>query len=466
MIELNNKHVLVVGLGRSGLAAAELCLRQGAILTLNDSRSFNRLEQSLLSFSKRVEIPLNSDRIKLVLEDHPPKLFTSVDLIVLSPGVPPLEALDAADNAKIPIIGEMELGYQFLSSTLIAITGTNGKSTTTSLCGALFKASGFKTFTGGNLGEPLCEALNRRAEGLSEGDITVLEVSSFQLERIKDFHPNIAMLINLSEDHLDRYSSYEDYVQAKGQLFINQNENNWAIVNADPDQHRCRVLAANGKGRLITFRSIKSRGTGAWIEDNGDLCLRLPHQKEERYPRSLLRLPGKHNSQNALAALLAARLGGASHAGCKAALATFEGLPHRMQEVGTHNNVVYYNDSKATNVGSVVGSLNGFEKKVVLIAGGKDKGGDYGPLRPVLQEVCRHLILIGAATEVMNDALKGTVPISHASSMKDAVNLAANTAQPNDAVVLSPACSSYDMYNDYIERGNDFAKAVRDLIPS
>ena len=452
-MELHNRHVLVVGLGRSGLAAARLCLNQGATVTLNDSRPEEAFGDHLNAFDASVE---------RLLGGHPQERFREADLIVLSPGVPPLEALDAARDAGVPIVGEVELGARFVKAPIIAITGTNGKSTTTTLCGAMIAADRRPTFTGGNLGEPLCEALNRDDPGLHEEGACVLELSSFQLETVERFHAHVAVLLNLSEDHLDRHPSFEAYVDAKARIFERQTPDDWAIYNADPEARRCREIASRSVAPKISFRGERSRGTGAWL-DNHDLCLRLPRGHVERYDRATLRIPGLHNAENALAALLAARLVGAGEDACAKALASFGGLPHRMELVGEYRDVRYYDDSKATNVGSVVGSLRGFERKVVLIAGGKDKGGDYAPLRETVQEVCRHVVLIGAAAPLIEATLRGTVPLSHAKTMNDAVRRAMEVAKAGDAVVLSPACSSYDMYENYIARGRDFAANVATL---
>lgn len=453
-LDLTDRETLVVGLGASGLAAAALCHARGARVTLNDSRD-------AAAFSDAALAPFGAD-VERVLGGHPEQTFTAAELIVLSPGVPPLPALEAARAAGVPIIGELELGARFVEAPIVAITGTNGKSTTTSLCGAMLAESGRETFVGGNLGVPLCRAVLDEHPGLKAGGACVLELSSFQLETVETFHANVAMLLNLSEDHLDRYPDFDSYVEAKARIFERQTTADWAVVNADPDQRRCRMVGSRSAAPLVTFRSERSRGTGAWI-DGDDLCVRLPRGQVERYPRAALRLPGRHNGQNALAALLGARLSGASGESCLAALERFEGLPHRMQLCGERGDVRYYNDSKATNVGSVVGSLAGFPTKVVLIAGGKDKGGDYAPLRPVLEQVCRHLVLIGAAADAMEAALEGAAPISRAGSMAEAVQRAAELAEAGDAVVLSPACSSYDMYPHYIARGDDFAAAVAAL---
>ena len=460
MLDLDKRQVLVVGLGGSGEAAAILCMRRGAEVTVNDSRQNSALAAVLGRLE--AERAASGASLRIVCGEHPRELFVRSELIVLSPGVPPLPALDAARDAGVEIIGEVELGFAFTEAeVVVGITGTNGKSTTTSLAGAILAAAYPAVFVGGNLGEPLCTAVNRGDPAIALGGVVVLELSSFQLESVRRFRATVAALLNLSEDHLDRYADYDAYVAAKGRIFERQQSSDFAVVNADPGQTRARQLAASSAATVITFRSQRSWGSGAWYDsEQGMLCVRLPHGALERYPRASLSLPGMHNTQNALAALLIARLAGASEACCRRALATFGGLPHRMQAVGQLDGVTYYDDSKATNVGSVVGSLNGFERPVVLIAGGKDKGGDYGPLRPILSSVCTNVILIGAAAETMAQALSGSAPLHRAASLEHAVALAKELARPGDAVVLSPACSSYDMFRDYIERGQRFAAAV------
>jgi UDP-N-acetylmuramoylalanine--D-glutamate ligase len=442
-----------VGLGRSGLAAAKLCLEQGAKVHVTDSRTADQLGPDFAEIAPSVQATLG---------EHPEDIFTEASLIVLSPGVPPMPQLEAARKAGVAITGELELASRFCQGRIVAITGTNGKSTTTSLVGEMFAAAGRDVFVGGNLGAPLAEGVLAKHPGCAAGGYVVLEVSSFQLETVETFHAHIAVLLNLSEDHLDRYPDYDSYIAAKGRIFERQRIDDYAITNADPDQYRCRMVASESVAPLLTFRSEKSRGSGAWVADDS-LCVRLPRGKHEWYPRKLLGLPGLHNSQNAMAALLISRLSGVSQDCCQTALADFRGLPHRMQLVGERNGVAFYNDSKATNVGAVVGSLTGFERPIVLIAGGTDKGGEYEPLREVVSNACRHVILIGAAADKIESALNGTVALHRAESMEKAVELGRFLAAPGDAVVLSPACSSFDMFRNYAHRGDTFAEAVQKL---
>jgi UDP-N-acetylmuramoylalanine--D-glutamate ligase len=459
-VELSGKRVLVVGLGRSGLGAALLCLERGARVTATDSRGPAALAAAVERLGGRAE---------LVLGGHRAESFEQAELIVLSPGVPDLPGLAAARRRGVPVLGELELSFRFVQAPVVGITGTNGKSTTTSLLGEMMAATGRPTFTGGNLGAPLVEAVGSAAA--APGGVLVLELSSFQLETVERFHAQVAMLLNLSEDHLDRYPGYEAYLAAKARLFERQTPADFAVINGEPEQlPQCLRLALSaGAARVVAFRVAREGALpqgvelGAWA-DEAHLWVQVPGTEPQKVPRSQLQLPGRHNIQNALAALLGARLAGADLSACARAMGGFVGLPHRMELVAERAGVRYYNDSKATNVGSVVGSLSGFEHPVVLIAGGKDKGGDYAPLLPVLRQVARHVILIGAAADRMAAALeRGGVPLHRAEDLGAAVRLAARLAGPSEAVVLSPACSSYDMFANFEERGRVFTRAVREL---
>ncbi|MCA9670161.1 MAG: UDP-N-acetylmuramoyl-L-alanine--D-glutamate ligase [Myxococcales bacterium] len=461
-MELRDLEVLVVGLGRSGVAAAELCLAHGARVTVNDSRSADALREPLAVLDGRAQLSLGG---------HPEARFTAAQLIVLSPGVPPLPALDAARAAGVPIIGEIELAARFVEAPIVAITGTNGKSTTTTLVGAMLDESGLPTFVGGNLGTPLADAVRLGHPAVGVGGRVVLELSSFQLETVAEFRAHVAALLNLSEDHLDRYPDYEAYRAAKARIFERQREIDFAVVNGRDDQAMCRALAARSHAQKLSFagaRGDDEDAPGAFFahdpQSGTALVLRLPQEEiDERYEASAMRIAGQHNRENALAALLIARVAGATPDACARVLSQFRGLPHRMQRVAAIGDVLFYNDSKATNVGSVVGSIGGFERPVVLIAGGKHKGGDYGPLRDIVAEVCTHVVLIGAAADLIAEALDGSAELHRAPTLEEAVRQAHQLARPGDAVVLSPACSSYDMFSNYEERGARFVEAVRAL---
>jgi UDP-N-acetylmuramoylalanine--D-glutamate ligase len=453
VIDLQGKNVVVVGLGRSGLAAARVCAVNGARVTITDKRD----ARALGDFVDKVP-----SGTRLELGGHVEATFIGADLIVLSPGVPEIPALAAAARAGVPITGEMELASWFIQGTLVAITGTNGKSTTTTLCGAIVRASGYPTFVGGNLGDPLGDAVGTRAA--APGGILVVEASSFQLETVRDFHPRIAVLLNVTPDHLDRYPDFDGYAAAKARIFGRQNASDFAVVNADdPVARRCAEGAAS---RRIFFSTSRKLTEGGWREGEA-LCIRLPGGDVERYPTNNPSLVGRHNHENALAALLAGRLAGATPSEARRSLLEFRALAHRMELVAEARGVEYYDDSKGTNVGAVTAALSGFPRPVVLIAGGRDKGGDYAPLAEVFARVGRAVVLIGEAAQRMAEAFAKVVPpekILRARTLEAAVDQAAAQAVRGDAVVLSPACSSFDMFRDYAHRAEVFRGAVRNIV--
>jgi UDP-N-acetylmuramoylalanine--D-glutamate ligase len=428
---------------------AILCAARGAIVTVTDKRSAEVLGPAL------AELPRN---IKVEVGGHKAETFLAAELIVLSPGVPEIPELAAARAAGIPVTGEMELASSFVTATMIAITGTNGKSTTTTLAGAMMKASGRPTFVGGNLGDPLALAVGTPAG--SQGGTCVVEVSSFQLETVATFRPRVAVLLNLSPDHLDRYDDLEHYARTKARIFAAQQSSDYAVLNMDDP-----IVVRHGEGlraRRMGFSLEKQLTEGAWLAGE-ELVVRLPGARAESYPTTVPALVGRHNQANALAALLAARLLGATHAEALRALSEFQPLAHRMELVANAAGVLYYDDSKGTNVGAVVAALDGFPRKVVLIAGGRDKGGDYAPLAEALGRVGRAAVLIGEAADKIEASFRGVIPTVRAATMEEAVLAAARLAAPGDAVVLSPACSSFDMFRDYSHRAQVFRDAVERL---
>jgi UDP-N-acetylmuramoylalanine--D-glutamate ligase len=449
---LTGKRVLVVGLGRSGIAAARLCANAGAAVTVNDAKSAGALQSEL------AQLPQG---IQPILGSHPAEAFTAADIIVLSPGVPPMPQVEAAKAKGVFVTGELELASWFVDATMVAITGTNGKSTTTTLCGAILGANGRPTFVGGNLGTPLAEAVGTRPA--RAGGTCVVEVSSFQLETVRNFRPQVAVLLNITPDHLDRYPDFSKYVEAKQRVFSAQTASDFAVLNIDDRnvEHAARRI----QSKCILISTHQLLGVGGWVE-NDSLCVRLPGGPVEYYPGQLPGLVGRHNQENALAALVAARLLGALPAEARYALMAFRPLEHRMELVGDFNDIEFYDDSKGTNVGAVVAALDGFPRKVVLIAGGKDKGGSYAPLAEVMKKSGRAAVLIGEAAPQIRAALNGVVPVEMAADMDEAVNRAAGLAQRGDAVVLSPACSSFDMFRDYAHRAAVYREAVQTLIAS
>jgi UDP-N-acetylmuramoylalanine--D-glutamate ligase len=450
-VELANKRVLVVGLGRSGIAAAKLCAARGAQVTVTDKRDAGAFGGAL------DELPADVGR---ELGGHRLATFTGAELIVLSPGVPEIPELAAARAAGVTVTGEMELASRFVSSTLIAITGTNGKSTTTTLVGDIMRATGRPTFVGGNLGDPLADAVGTPAA--EAGGVCVIEASSFQLETVDTFHPTVAVLLNVTADHLDRYPDMQGYAAAKARIFAAQTAGDHAVVNLDDP---LSVAASDGiaarRSGFSVARALDQGGAGAgWIAGDA-LALRLPGGAgAEHYPGNLPALVGRHNQANALAALLAGRLAGATAAQAEAGLRAFRALAHRMELVADAGGVAYYDDSKGTNVGAVVAALEGFPRPVVLIAGGRDKGGDYAPLAAALGRVGRAAVVIGEAADKIAAALTGVLPVVRATTLDDAVAAARRAARPGDAVVLSPACSSFDMFRDYAHRAEVFRAAV------
>lgn len=446
-MNLTDKHVLVMGLARTGVACCRFLARQGARVTATDMRDAAALAS--------VMAELGSLDIRWVLGRHDEADFLAAELIVVSPGVPmdhPLLLL--AKGAGKEIVSEIELASRFITAPLIAITGTNGKTTTTTLCGEIFRANGFTTYVGGNIGEPLIEL----AESGEEMERVVVEISSFQMEWISSFRPKIAALLNLSEDHLDRYASYQDYIAAKLRIFENQSADDFAIINMDDPLVR---NAAQGlKAKLFPFSRRYELDEGMFCS-NGEIIYR--HEGlEARFPTADFRLKGVHNLENIMAALAAALLLGCDPEASFVCVRDFGALHHRMEFVREVGGVSYYEDSKATNVGSVVKALESFTD-ITLIAGGKDKGGAYAPLAPLVKERVRHLILIGEAAGRMQAELGSLTDTRLAGSMEEAVALAAGITASGGVVLMSPACSSFDMFRDYEERAKCFIAAVMAL---
>jgi UDP-N-acetylmuramoylalanine--D-glutamate ligase len=445
-MELKGKRVMVIGLGISGRAAARLLAGRGAQLVLTD-RSTDLAREDL-----------PEGAVHLGAEN--PAWLDGVKLVVASPGVPQTSTLISAARARrIPIIGELELGSRFVRAPMVAITGTNGKSTVTVLLGEICQAAQMKTFVGGNLGTPLADA------AAADYDIAAIEVSSYQLELIESFKPHIAIHLNLSDDHLDRYRDLSEYGHAKARLFENQDGADWAILNRD-DAHVWK-LAHEVRSQVFSFGfkppapSAAAISRAIWCD--GDGLAFADGNRSGRIALSGFKLPGRHNLLNAMAAAAAALALGVAPNTIERALTAFAGLPHRTEFVRDRDGVKYIDDSKGTNVGAVVEALAAIAGPVILIAGGVDKGGDYGPLRAPLMAKVKLLILIGAAREKMRTALAGATAIETAPALAEAVGIAAAHALRGDTVMLSPACSSFDQFKDYAERGRVFQELVRAL---
>ena len=447
-MELSNKKILVVGLARTGVAVARFLATQGARVTITDMKD----EAALAPFLER----LADLDIDYELGRHERDSFLMADLIVVSPGVPmDIKPLLLAKAQRRPVLSEIELAARFLTAPIVAITGTNGKTTTTTLTGRIFAACGFETFVGGNIGNPLIELVTSKA---AVGRV-VVELSSFQLEGIVDFRPRVAVLLNITEDHLDRYATFQEYIDAKLRIFENQTAEDYAVLNIDdPLVASC---AANLKARVIPMSRLQELAQGIFYRD-GAIVFRW-EGREERFATDSFLLKGVHNIDNIMAALASTLLMGCSAAQALAATESFAGLPHRMEFVREVNGVAWYEDSKGTNVGSVVKSLESFGPGITLIAGGKDKGGDYAPLAGLVRERVSHLVLIGEAKERILGALGSLTDTHLADTLEDAVVLAHRLTAPGGVVLFSPACSSFDMFKNYEDRGERFKALVRSL---
>ena len=440
-VEIRGRQVGVVGLGLSGVAAAELCLARGAQVMLFDEAAEQRLSAEARALATRVPLRLGPLAVGV---------FGQCELLVVTPGLPQRDAIDAAERAGVEVIGELELASRYLSAPLVLVGGTNGKSTVTALLGEMLQQAGTSAFVGGNYGTPLCQAVGQPYQAL------VVEISSFQAERVPSLRAKVHALLNISEDHLDRYPSYQAYADAKGNPFANMLAGDVAVVPVGDDA--CAAQVSRGGARSITFSATEE----ADVYPLGREIVDRVHDR--RYPLDALRLRGRHNLANACAAAAVAAAIDVPEAAITRAFAAFTGLDHRHQLVAEIAGVRYYDDSKATNVGAAVAALGGLEERqAVLIAGGRDKQGSYAPLVEALRARGRALVVIGEAADQIAAAAGGVLPIRRAGSMEEAVEVASELAATGDAVLMSPACSSFDMFGSYKARGKAFAAAVRAL---
>lgn len=441
-MELKGKTVLVLGLARTGSECARFFVNEGASVLVSDRRNEQELAPEM---TRLAGLPIG---YRLGGEER--EWLIGVDLVVPSPGVPQENALlKEAARRRIPVLSEMELAYRFFRAPLAAITGTNGKSTTTTLVGEMFKASGQRVFVGGNLGAPFIGAL------AGDWEWGVIEVSSFQLEWVEEFRPRVAVLLNLTEDHLDRYPSFKAYSAAKVRIFAAQTAADVAILNRDDPL--VWALRERLRARVVSF-GFAEVGNGVFA--TSDEIVWRDGASEERFPLRHVKIQGVHNQENMMAAVATAKSARLGREAIQQTLETFPGLEHRLEFVREKDGVRYYNDSKGTNTGAVVKSLAGFSAPVILLAGGVDKGGDYGVLRDGIKQKVRRLILFGAAKELIAGALGDLTETVVVNDIQSAVHEAAKHAHPGDVVLLSPACSSFDQFQNYAERGKIFKNLV------
>jgi UDP-N-acetylmuramoylalanine--D-glutamate ligase len=449
MTDVRGKRVLVVGLARSGRAAAVCLRRHGAVVTVTDLRPPAEFQHDIPELIK--------EKIGMVLGAHRPETFLRQDLIVLSPGVyPEPPPLRAARQQHIPVFPEIEAASWFLEGCLLGVTGTNGKTTTAALLGKILQSSGFPTFVGGNIGTPLSLAVDQ----VSPQSMVVSELSSFQLEVIQEFRPRVAVLLNLAPNHLDRHPDFDSYVRAKAQIFRNQKATDYAILNADDPT--VMSLAPAIPSRKVFFSRLRDLPDGLFVS-NGHIKYRVGNLERVLLERSDVRLRGDFNLENVLAAAAAACVVGADFAAMRQAVRDFQGVEHRLELVREVRGVEFYNNSKATSVAATVSSLEAFERGVHLILGGKDKGAPYEPIRRKLQDRVRYVYVIGAAAGRIAKELAGAVELIQAGNLETAVREAFERAAPGEVVLLAPACSSFDQFRDYEERGRVFKELVQQL---
>ncbi|MCC7178689.1 MAG: UDP-N-acetylmuramoyl-L-alanine--D-glutamate ligase [Acidobacteria bacterium] len=443
---VRGQRVLVVGAARSGVAAALLLVRRGAVVTLTDRKEAIRDADALREAG-----------IALELGGHRAESFERAELVVTSPGVPlELPEVARARAAGVPVVGELELASRWLPGTIVAITGTKGKSTTTTLVGRMLEAAGRRVRVGGNIGVPL----SAQVDDSTADTVHVVEASSFQLEATDTFHPWIAALLNFSADHLDRHPDVESYARAKARIFANQGPGDWAVVNAESAE--AVAIAGQGRARQVRYAVDPATPGASVFADRGFIWQRTSEGEVPLVPLSAVKLSGRHLLSNVVAATAIATLAGADGAAATRALDGFTGLEHVMEPVATMGGVRFVNDSKATNVDAAGRSIESFDD-VVAIVGGKFKGGDLGDLAAPLAAHGRAVVAIGEARPLVREALGATVPVVEAESLGEAVRRGWELARPDGVVLLAPACSSFDMFADYADRGRQFKEEVRRL---
>ncbi len=439
----------MVGLAKTGQGTARFLAQRGAVVKVSDQKPPEELTEAREA--------LRDLSLKWEMGKHTFRFFQDSDLIVVSPGVPmDLKPLVQARQKGIQVVSEMELAFWFLTRPLIAITGTNGKTTTTTLIGEMLRAGGKTAFVGGNIGNPLINFV----AGPQDEEWAVVEVSSFQLEWIEKFRPLVAVLMNITEDHLDRYTSFSEYGKAKARIFTNQGKEDFAVLNADDPL--TFQLAHQVSSQVVLFSSERAVPAGCFL-DGGSIVFQGGDGRKDRFPLERMKIRGAHNLENFMAAIAACRICGCPPEAIQGIIDSFKGLEHRLELVQEIEGVKFFDDSKGTNVGSVVKSLQSFEEPVLLIAGGRDKEGDYAPLNDLVAQKVKGMALIGEARDRMFGALSRFTETVKLNSLEEAVSWTWSKARPGDIVLLSPACSSFDMFKNYHERGRRFKELVRGL---
>ena len=450
--DMTGKSVLVVGLGKSGIAATEAMLKLGAKVSVQDSKKEEETDANLLKFLKESNVELYLGRL--------PEDFSSFDMLILSPGVnPELDFVEKAKQQGAEIVGELEIAYRLAKGTFVALTGTNGKTTTTTLVGDIFKNSGRKTHVVGNIGV----AVISKALETTEEDWLITETSSFQLQTVKEFNPVVSAILNITPDHLNRHHTMENYGQAKANIFANQSEDGYVVINGDDEF--CVRLAKSGKAKTVLFSATKELEKGAFLKDGNLVLLKEDGELIHLCHKSELKILGKHNIENALAAAAICYYAGIEASVISETLKVFAGVEHRIEFCGEVNGAKYYNDSKGTNVDAAVTALRALEKNVILIAGGDGKSQDFEPFIENFNGSVKHMVLIGRDAKIIAEAADkcGFKDYSFGKDMEECVEKCYELATEGDNVLLSPACASWDMYKNFEQRGDHFKNIVSKL---
>jgi UDP-N-acetylmuramoylalanine--D-glutamate ligase len=448
-MDLFGKKAAVIGVGKTGLATARFLAGRGVRIAVTDAKPVSAWGEARTA--------LENLQAEWTVAPYGPEILSGADWVIPSPGIYPANPiLVEAGRRGIPVLSELELASQFLTTPIVAITGTNGKTTVTSLIGEILRTAGKKAFVGGNIGAPLIGYV----DGPQEADWAVVEVSSFQLQWAETFHPRIAILLNVTTDHIDYHGSFAAYREVKEGLFARQTPLDLAILNADePDT---AALRGRLSARTELFSSLGVVDRGMFLSGKKLVHL-LPAGEKEEYPVAMIHLPGRHNCENVMAAIMASRACGCEPREIIQAVQGFRGIAHRIQYVGEKNGVLFYDDSKGTNVGAVMRALESFSQPVVLLLGGRDKEGDFETLSPLIRRGVKGMVLFGEAGEKINGLLGGVVQTTLTATLKEAVEAAYGSASPGDIVLLSPGCASFDEFKDYKERGNRFQEWVGQL---
>ena len=447
-MNLKGKKIAVIGMGKTGLSTVRFLGTQGARVIATDEKPREKWGTAFEQIA---------GENWLTTGDYNAGILDGVSMVVPSPGVPPVsEILQAAIRNEISVISEIELASRFIKVPILAVTGTNGKTTTTTLLGEILTRAGKKVFVGGNIGNPLIEFAGNN----QDADCIVAEISSFQLQWIEKFRPFVAVLLNITCDHVNYHGSFAEYHRIKARVFENQSARDFAIINAeDPEQ---KIIATSLCAQAAAFSSKNELSAGIFIKGS-NIVLRNPDFGEEQYPLSMIKIPGLHNVENVMAAVMTARFCGCSRESIMETISGFSGLPHRIEFAGEKKSIRYYDDSKGTNVGSVIRALDTFSSPVILLLGGRDKDGDFQNLKPLLATKAKQVILFGEARDRIELLIGQSVPTVKEPTLLAAIETAHKNASAGDVVLLSPGCASFDEFNNYKERGNFFKQVVRNL---